>query len=116
LFGSPATALVSWTTQKFHRENPKLFAAVVAAMKDAMQLIAADPKRAADIYIAAEHSKLPHELIVAALADTSSLRYTLAPEQSAKIADFLHRTGSLKVMPSNWKELFFPEIHGETGS
>src|SRR3954463_16532880 len=28
LFGSPATALVSWTTEKFHRENPKLFAAI----------------------------------------------------------------------------------------
>jgi NitT/TauT family transport system substrate-binding protein len=116
LFGSPATALVSWTTEKFHRENPKLFAAIIAAMKDAMALIANDPKRAADIYIAAEHSKLSPDLIIAALADTSSLRYTLAPEQSGKIAEFLHRTGGLKVLPTNWKDLFFPEIHGEKGS
>jgi NitT/TauT family transport system substrate-binding protein len=116
LFGSPATALVSWTTVRFHRDNPKLFAAVVAAMKDAMTLIAEDPKRAAEIYIAAEHSKLPRELLVAALADRSSLRYTLAPEQSGKIAEFLHRTGGLKVLPSNWKDLFFPEIYGEKGS
>jgi NitT/TauT family transport system substrate-binding protein len=116
LFGSPATALVSWTTEKFHRENPKLFAAIVAAMKDAMKLIADDAKRAAEIYIAAEHSKLSPDLIIAALADTSSLRYTLAPEQSGKIAEFLHRTGGLKVLPSNWKDLFFPEIYGEKGS
>jgi NitT/TauT family transport system substrate-binding protein len=116
LFGSPATALVSWTTQKFYRDNPKLFAAIIAAMKDAMKLIADDPKRAADIYIAAEHSKAPLELIVGALADRSSLRYTLAPEQSAKIAEFLHRTGGLKALPSNWKDLFFPEIHDEKGS
>jgi NitT/TauT family transport system substrate-binding protein len=81
-----------------------------------MKLIADDPKRAADIYIAAEHSKAPLELIVGALADRSSLRYTLAPEQSAKIAEFLHRTGGLKALPSNWKDLFFPEIHDEKGS
>ena len=116
LFGSPATALVNWTTEKFHRENPKLFAAIVAAMRDAMKFIADDPKRATDIYIAAEHSKAPPELIVAALADTLSLRYTLAPEQTTTIAAFLHRTGGLKTLPAIWKELFFPEIHGETGS
>jgi hypothetical protein len=31
LFGSPATALVTWTTVKFRRDNPKLYAAFVAA-------------------------------------------------------------------------------------
>lgn len=116
LFGSPATALVSWTTQKFHRDNPKLFAAIVAAMKDAMTLISDDPKRAVEIYIAAEHSKLTPELLIAALADRASLRYTLAPEQSMKIANFLARTGALKSPPSQWKDLFFPEVHGESGS
>jgi NitT/TauT family transport system substrate-binding protein len=85
-------------------------------MKDAMALIANEPQRAADIYIAAEHSKLPPELLVAALADKASLRYTLAPEQSTKIADFLSRTGALKSRPSQWKDLFFPEIHSESGT
>jgi NitT/TauT family transport system substrate-binding protein len=116
LFGSPATALVGWTTEKFHRENPKLFAAIVAAMHDAMKLITKDPKRAAQIYIDAEHSKLASELLIAALADTNTLRYTLAPEQTMKIAGFLHRTGSLKTLPASWKDLFFPEIHREQGS
>src|SRR5947209_13922954 len=39
LFGSPATALVNWTTEKFHQENPKPFAAIVDATKDAVALI-----------------------------------------------------------------------------
>jgi NitT/TauT family transport system substrate-binding protein len=116
LFGSPATALVSWTTEKFHRDNPKLFAAIVAAMKDAMSLIFKDPTRAAEMYIAAEHSKLPPDVLIAALADKAGLRYTLAPEQSMKIAGFLHRAGALKSPPAQWKDLFFPEIHGESGS
>jgi NitT/TauT family transport system substrate-binding protein len=116
LFGSPATALVSWTTEKFHRDNQKLFAAIVAAMRDAMSMVSNDPRRAAEIYIAAEHSKLPLDLLMAALADKDSLRYTLAPEQSMKIAAFLHRAGALKSPPAQWKDLFFPEIHGESGS
>ena len=116
LFGAPATALVGWTTVKFRRDNPKLYAAAVAAIRDAMALIASDPKRGAEIFIAAEKSKLSPEFIAKVLADTKNLRYTLAPEQSIKIADFLTRTGAIKKRPESWKDLFFPEIHGEQGS
>jgi NitT/TauT family transport system substrate-binding protein len=116
LFGSPATALTTWTTAKFQRENPKLFAAFVAAIRDAMALIAADPKQAAAIYVKAEKTKLAPELISAALADKDNLRFTLAPEQTERIAEFLARTGSIKTRPASWKDLFFPEIHGEHGS
>jgi NitT/TauT family transport system substrate-binding protein len=116
LFGSPATALTTWTTVKFQRENPKLFAAFVAAIRDAMTLIANDPKQAAAIYIQAEKTKLGSDLISAALADKDNMRFTLAPEHTERIADFLARTGSIKAKPASWKDLFFPEIHGEHGS
>ena len=59
---------------------------------------------------------MPPDLLIAALADKASLRYTLAPEQSMKIAGFLHRVGGLKSPPAQWKDLFFPEIYGESGS
>jgi NitT/TauT family transport system substrate-binding protein len=116
LFGSPATALVTWTTAKFRRDNPQLFAAFVAAIRDAMALIAQDPKRAADIYVRAESSKLPLALLSEVLADKASLRFTLAPEQSETIAGFLTRTGSLKRASLSWKDFFFPEIHKENGN
>jgi NitT/TauT family transport system substrate-binding protein len=116
MFGSPATALSSWTTVKFRRENPKLYVAVIAAMKDSMELIAKNPKRAAEIYLKAEKSKLSVEFITEVLANKAELRYTLAPEQSAKLADFLHRIGSLKTKPDSWKDFFFPELHNEQGN
>ncbi len=116
LFGSPATALTTWTTLKFHRENPKLAAAFVAAIKDAIALIADDPKQAAAIYLKAEKTKAGPDLISAALADRSNLRFTLAPEHTDQIADFMARTGSIKMKPGSWKEFFFPEIHAESGS
>ena len=116
LFGSPATALSSWTTAKFRRDNAKLFAAFVAAMKDAMALIAEDPQRAAAIYIKYEKSKLAPDLIAAVLADKASLRFSLAPEQSLPIAEFLARINAIRTKPAGWKDFFFPDIHAENGS
>ena len=116
LFGSPATALTTWTTVRFQRENPKLFAAVVGAIRDAMALVANDPKQAAAIYLKSEKTKAGPDLISAALADKQNLRFTLAPEHTDRIADFLARTGSIKAKPASWKDLFFPDIHDEHGS
>jgi NitT/TauT family transport system substrate-binding protein len=116
LFESPATALVTWTTAKFHRENPKLVAAFIAAIRDAIALIERDPKRATAIYMQAEKTKLPPEFIAGVIADKKNLRFSLAPEQSGKIADFLFRTGSLKAKVPDWKTLFFPELRDEQGS
>ena len=34
----------------------------------------------------------------------------------AAMNDALHAVGTIKVKPADWKELFFPEIHGLPGS
>ncbi len=107
---------MTWTTVKFHRENPKLIAAFVAAMRDAMRLIAQDPKQAAAIYLQAEKTKLSPDFIAQVLGDKANLRFSLVPEQSQKIADFLLQTGGLKTKVSGWKGLFFPEVHDENGT
>jgi sulfonate transport system substrate-binding protein len=116
LFESPATALVTWATAKFHRENPKLMSAFVAAIRDAVALIDANPKQAAAIYAEAEKTKLSADFLAQVLANKANLRFSLAPEQSQKVADFLFRSGSLKVKVEGWKTLFFPELHDEPGS
>jgi NitT/TauT family transport system substrate-binding protein len=115
LFGSPITALVTWTTARFRRENPKHVAAFVAAVRDAIDLIRTDKARAAGIYVKAEASKLPADYF-AKLLEEPDVRFTLAPENSAKIAEYLARIGTLKHKPSGWKDYFFPELHGENGS
>jgi NitT/TauT family transport system substrate-binding protein len=116
LFETPATALSTWTTVKFRRDNPKLFAAFVAAMRDAMELIDVDPQRAAAIYVKNEKSKLASDFIAAALADKTSIAFSLAPHQSQPIAEFLFRVNSIKTKPVTWKDFFFPDIHAESGS
>lgn len=115
LFGTPITALTTWTTTRFRKENPKAVVAFVAAMREAMEVIAKDPARAAEIYLRAEPGKQSQEFIAKVLADPD-VRFTLAPENSAKVAEFLGRTGRIKVKPAGWKDYFFPEVHGESGS
>ena len=115
LFGSPITALATWTTARFHRDNPKHAAAFVAAIREAIELIRTDKSKAAAIYVKAEPSKLPAEYFAKVLEDPD-VRFTLAPENSAKIAEFLARIGTLKQKPTGWKDYFFPELHGEKGS
>lgn len=115
LFGSPITALASWTTTRFHRENPKQVAAFVAAIRDAIDLIRTDKTQAAAIYVKAEPSKLPADYFAKVLEDPD-VRFTLAPENSVRIAEYLARIGTLKQKPSGWKDTFFPVLHGESGS
>jgi sulfonate transport system substrate-binding protein len=116
LFETPATALATWTTVKFRRDNPKLFAAFIAAVRDAIELIDADPGRAAAIYVKNEKSKLAPDFIAAVLADKTSIAFSLAPQQSQQIAEFLFRVNSIKTKPATWKDFFFPDIHAEGGS
>jgi NitT/TauT family transport system substrate-binding protein len=115
LFGSPITALATWTTARFHRENPKVAAAFVAAIRDAIELIRTDRPKAAAIYVKAEPSKLPAEYF-AKLLEEPDVRFTLAPENTVKIAEYLARIGTLKQKPADWKDMFFPELHAEKGN
>src|SRR5258708_17629801 len=115
VFGTPTTALVAWTTAQFRQENPQTYAAFLAALKAASQLIREDRVRAAQIYLKAEASKLPVDLIVSAL-ESADMRFGIAPENSAPLAGFLARNNMLRTAPMDWKDLFFPELHEEQGS
>jgi NitT/TauT family transport system substrate-binding protein len=115
LFGSPITALATWTTARFRRENPKHVAAFVASIRDAIEVIRTDKPTAAAIYVKAEPSKLPVEYFAKVLEEPD-VRFTLAPENTVKIAEYLARIGTLKQKPSDWKDYFFLELHAENGS
>jgi NitT/TauT family transport system substrate-binding protein len=44
------------------------------------------------------------------------IRFTTTPENTAKYAEFMQEIGSIENRPESWRDLFFPEIHGEPGS
>jgi sulfonate transport system substrate-binding protein len=115
LFGSPIIALATWTTARFRRETPKHVVAFAAAIREAVERIHTNKSQAAAIYVKAEPSKLPPEYFAKRLQELE-VRFSLAPENSLKIAEYLARVGVLKHKPNDWKDYYFPELYGENGS
>ena len=109
LFGGPITALAAWTTQRFYRENPRTYAALLAALTAAVVRIEADPGRAAAVYLEAEHSKLPPELVLRSLA-RPDVQFGTEPRRLLEVAEFMASVGRLKVKPAALSELFFPGV------
>lgn len=115
VFGGSHTFTMAWTSTAFHDKNPILYKALYAAFEEATDKLNKDVKPAAQYWIENTKSKLPLEK-VAAVAGGPQVKWTMAPEHSMKYAEFMHSVGSIKVKPSNWKELFFPEAHGLPGT
>jgi NitT/TauT family transport system substrate-binding protein len=113
--GGPVTFNLLWAKQEFIDDNPKLSSAIFAALEEAMGFIAKNPREAAVRWVKVENSKLSPDFVEKIIRDPDN-KWTTAPQRLMAYADFMHKVGSIKVKPSNWKELFFPMIHGKEGS
>ncbi len=115
VLGGPATLNSIYATSQFRAENPKVFGAVVAALREATVLINRDKAWAARIYVEQEKSKLDPQFVQAIISNRE-VNFTVAPQGFMKFADFMFKTKMIKDRPSSWKDVFFPEVHGEAGS
>jgi NitT/TauT family transport system substrate-binding protein len=115
VLGGPHSFTVAWTTRKFHDGNPKLYQALIDALKEATQILNGDKRAAAALWVEDSRSKLSPDLVYKIL-DNPQVKYTLTPENTMKFATFMHEVGVLKVKPVSWKDYFFPEIHDLSGS
>jgi NitT/TauT family transport system substrate-binding protein len=107
------TVAATTTTSKWRDANPKVYAAVLAAMEEANQFIASNPGRTAEIFQAIENVKMPVEFIERIIKDPE-FSFESAPMNVLKIYNFMQPI--LKARPENWTDLFFPEAHGLKGS
>lgn len=115
VMGGANTFLMIWTTEKFRKENPKTYKAVLDALKEATASINADKRRAAKIYSDEGHGKEKVDFLLKIMEDPA-VHYTLAPERILPYAQFMHKVGVIKHDPQSWKDLFFPEIYDLPGS
>jgi NitT/TauT family transport system substrate-binding protein len=106
---------VIWTTTKYHDQNPSVIKAFLAALDDAMRMIADSPADAAAIWIADERSKMAQDEVVRIIKLPEN-EWTITPKRVMAYAEFMGRTGLLAAKPGSWKDLFFPEIHARPGS
>ena len=115
VFGGPHTFTVAWTSSQFRDKNPQLYKALVKAFAEATDMLNKNVKEAAQYWADDVKSKLPVEK-VAAIASGPQVKWTMAPQNTMKFAEFMHSVGTIKEKPADWKELFFPEIHDLPGS
>jgi NitT/TauT family transport system substrate-binding protein len=111
----PSTFTVAWTSARFRDKNPVLYKALIAALKEATEIVDKDRAKAAGYWIEDVKSKLPLDKVTAVVSGPQ-VRWTMAPENSMKFAAFMASVGSIKEAPKSWKEMFFPEAHDLNGS
>jgi NitT/TauT family transport system substrate-binding protein len=102
-------------TAKFRADNPRLYAAFLAALEEATAMVNGDKRAAAEAYLRISKDRSPVEEIMAMMNDPE-IGFTQQPMGLGKIADFMAKTGSIKVKPASWKDLLFDNMHGAAGS
>jgi NitT/TauT family transport system substrate-binding protein len=101
-------------TSKFRADNPKLYAAFVAGMKEATDIINADKRKGAEIYLKSTGEKTSVDDIMEVLADKDII-YNNKVGGIRTFVNFMAKTGTLKNPPADWKDMFFPEAMAGVG-
>ncbi len=115
IMGGRTTYTVAYTSAKFHDRNPKLSQAVYNALAEATDRVNADIRTAASYWIEDSGSKLSVDFVAAA-GSGKDVTWTMVPEATMKGAEFMAEVGTIKVKPKSWKDYFFPEAYGLSGS
>src|SRR5215471_10821827 len=111
-----ATFIVTATTTKFQKANPKTFDAFVGALEEAQSFINSSKRRAAEIYLAMSGDKKLSLEDLMRMLNNPDYRFTVVPEGVMKYAAHMASSGVIKKQPGSWKELFFSNVHDQPGS
>jgi NitT/TauT family transport system substrate-binding protein len=114
--GGRHTNGVLMSSKKFYDANPKVCAAVVAALEEANAFIKANPRRAAEIYLAMTKEKRSTLDEMEKMVTDPDVDYTTTPINVMKFVEFMNLAGTVKKKPASWKDLFFPIAYGMPGS
>lgn len=113
VLGGSTTFTMLSTTTRFRDQKPAAYQAVLAALEDANQMIAADIPAAAAL-LAAEGGFSAEEIAV--VLKDPAIKFTTTPENVQKYAEFMQELGTITTRPAAWTDVFFPEVHAKPGS
>ena len=108
VLGGPSSATVLYATEKFRNENPKTYRAFTAALAEAAQYIARNPEGAADTYLRVSKAKVDRELLLKIIKNPQ-VNFSVAPQNTYGLAQFLYRVGAIKKQPASWRDYFFDD-------
>jgi len=115
VLGGAATISNCWAKQSFVEANPIKVKAFIAAVDEASEMIAKDPKAAAEIYVAVTKEKITVDELVNIIKQPGAV-FSATPVRYMLWADYMHRIGMIKQKPASWKDFTFPMIHDRNGS
>jgi len=116
VLGGPATLTMVWGGARFREQRPKVYAAFVAALKEAQEIINADLQEAAATYLRVSGDKASTVQAIHDVIAEKNVEWTAVPNGTFKVAEFMARIGTISRAPASWKDLFFPELHDAPGS
>jgi NitT/TauT family transport system substrate-binding protein len=115
VMGGPSSATVLYATEKFRSENPKTYKAFVAALDEAAAFVAANPEKAADIYIKVGNAKIDRNLLLKIIRNPE-VQFKTTPQNTYALAEFMHRVGAIRNKPASAKDYFFDDAHNAAGN
>ena len=116
ILGTPLTQGQFMTTTRFAEANPKIIQALRAAAEEAKSYIETQTRDAVEIYREVTKDKTPTEEILEILKQPGMMDWNLYPQGTMTFAQHLNRIGTLKSMPSSWKDYYLPIIHEMPGN
>jgi NitT/TauT family transport system substrate-binding protein len=114
LVGEPVSNAIFYARTGWYNRNPKLAAAIVAAIDEANAKIAKDPLQAAKDYVAATNEKTPPETLVEIMKEPGT-NFSTTPYGIMLQARHFYAMKTIKAEPKDWKDTFFPIVHNLPG-
>ena len=106
VFGGKSSFLVLGATKRYLEANAKMQDVMRAAISEAADLIRKDPKRAAEIYLKVEPSKILDLAAVEKLLKETPDEFGIDVYGVKAFGDFMGRIGGLKTIPASYKDVF----------
>ena len=116
IIGGPLTQGQFITTTKFANGNPKIIEALRAAAEEAKSIIEKDVKAGVEAYKEVNNDKTETNVLIELLAGPGMSEWNIYPQGTMKFAAHLHKVGSIKTMPTAWKEYYLPIAHDLAGN
>ena len=114
--GGPTTNGVVFMAKKFRDASPNVTSAVYAALEEASAFINKEPRQAGEIYIRMTNEKRSGPDEMAKMISNPDNVWATTPLNAMRYVEFMNKVGTMKKQPSDWKDLFMPEVHELKGS
>jgi NitT/TauT family transport system substrate-binding protein len=114
--GGQTTNGVMFMAKKFRDANPKVTSAVYAALAEASDFINKEPRQAGEIYIRKTSDKRSSVAEMETMISNPDNNWTTTPQNAMRYVEFMHKVGTMKKLPADWKDMFMPEVHELKGS